>query len=117
MYKGKHGNKHPGAQHVVAGLAVFAIEQLNRSRHLCLVMEPMREPLVTFRRRLCEANSTSLHATNVKLMKSILRQVLAGLDYLHSECRIVHTGESFSPVPLAGLRADLTKTSRPTTSS
>ncbi|OAQ84122.1 CMGC/SRPK protein kinase [Purpureocillium lilacinum] len=91
MYKGKHGNKHPGAQHVVAGLAVFAIEQLNRSRHLCLVMEPMREPLVTFRRRLGEANSTSLHATNVKLMKSILRQVLAGLDYLHSECRIVHT--------------------------
>ncbi|UNI14834.1 hypothetical protein JDV02_001425 [Purpureocillium takamizusanense] len=54
-------------------------------------MEPMREPLMIFRKRLAMANSRSLHPTNVKLMKNILRQILSGLDYLHSECGIVHT--------------------------
>lgn len=55
--------------------------------HLCLVYEPMREPLWLFQRRW----------ENGKLppavLKVYLRFLLRGLDYLHSECHIIHTGE------------------------
>ena len=55
--------------------------------HLCLVYEPMREPLCLFQRRW--ENGKLLPA----LLKVYLRFLLRGLDYLHSECHIIHTGE------------------------
>ncbi|KAH6712576.1 CMGC protein kinase [Leptodontidium sp. MPI-SDFR-AT-0119] len=56
--------------------------------HLCLVYEPMREPLLLFQRRW--ENSKLPPA----LSKAYLRLLLRGLDYLHSECHIIHTGPS-----------------------
>ena len=55
--------------------------------HLCLVNEPMREPLWLFQRR--RENGKLPPA----LLKVYLRFLLRGLSYLHSECHIVHTGE------------------------
>ncbi|KAJ6130061.1 kinase domain protein [Penicillium capsulatum] len=53
--------------------------------HLCLVYEPMREPLWIFQGRF----------PSVKLPLSIAKAyiciLLTGLDYLHTECRVVHT--------------------------
>ncbi|KAL2355760.1 kinase-like domain-containing protein [Cryomyces antarcticus] len=46
--------------------------------HLCLGFEPMREPLWLFRRRFGAD-------------KAFLQILLEGLDYLHSECHIIHT--------------------------
>lgn len=55
-------------------------------RHLGLVLEPLREPLWIYKRRF--RNDVIPSA----LLKVLLRMVLQGLDYLHSECRIIHTG-------------------------
>ncbi|KFY29164.1 hypothetical protein V491_00162 [Pseudogymnoascus sp. VKM F-3775] len=53
--------------------------------HTCLVYEPMREPLWLFQKR-CRNGKLSLD-----LIKVYLTFLLRGLDYLHSECHIVHT--------------------------
>ncbi len=55
--------------------------------HLCLVYEPMREPLWMFQQRLPNSK------TPPPLLKVYLGIFLQALDYLHSECHIVHTGE------------------------
>lgn len=55
--------------------------------HVCLVYEPMREPLWLFQRRW-ENNKLP-----VAVLKVYLKFLLRGLDYLHSECHIIHTGE------------------------
>lgn len=53
--------------------------------HICLVYEPMREPLWLFRRRFKDGKFP------LALLKGHLKILLMGLDYLHSECHIVHT--------------------------
>ena len=59
--------------------------------HICLVYELMREPLWLFQKR-CRDGKLSL-----ALIKVYLTFLLRGLDYLHSECHIVHTGMSWTP--------------------
>ena len=58
------------------------------SAHLVLVYALMRESLTKFQRRLADCRLPS------DVMKSLLEMLLAGLDYLHSECHIIHTGTS-----------------------
>src|SRR5437667_4464599 len=53
--------------------------------HICLVYKPMREPLWLFQDRLKDNKFPSL------LLKGYLKLLLQGLDYLHSECHIIHT--------------------------
>ncbi|KAK2629686.1 hypothetical protein QTJ16_000506 [Diplocarpon rosae] len=53
--------------------------------HLCLVYEPMREPLWLFQRRWDNGRLPPA------LFKVYLKFLLRGLDYLHSECHIIHT--------------------------
>ncbi|TKA70545.1 hypothetical protein B0A49_05806, partial [Cryomyces minteri] len=53
--------------------------------HMCLVYEPMREPFWLFQRRFKD------HNVPLVLLKVHIKILLAGLDYLHSECHIVHT--------------------------
>lgn len=55
--------------------------------HLCLAYEPMREPFWILQKRFVERKLP------LSIAKSYLLILLAGLDYLHSECRIVHTGK------------------------
>ena len=56
----------------------------------CLVYPPMREPLSMYQRRFDDRNMP------LPLIKTYIRALLTGLDYLHKECRIVHTGKSLS---------------------
>jgi serine/threonine-protein kinase SRPK3 len=67
----------------------FEVASPNGS-HLCLVFEPMRESLVLFRRRFGAGKVTRPF---LPLFKVYLRILLEGLDYLHSECQIIHTGK------------------------
>lgn len=60
--------------------------------HLCLVNEPMREPLWILQRRFVDRKFP------LSIAKAFLYILLAGLDYLHSVCGIVHTGKNISAV-------------------
>ncbi|PKY02286.1 kinase-like protein [Aspergillus campestris IBT 28561] len=53
--------------------------------HSCLVYETMRESLSMYRRRFVDKQIP------LPLVKMYLRVLLTGLDYLHKDCRIVHT--------------------------
>ncbi|PYI04873.1 protein kinase, partial [Aspergillus sclerotiicarbonarius CBS 121057] len=54
-------------------------------KYMCLVYEPMREPLWMFQRRFVD------RTLPVPIAKAYIYFLLAGLDYLHSECKVVHT--------------------------
>jgi serine/threonine protein kinase len=54
--------------------------------HFCLVFDPMRETLTLFQSRLKRKRLP------VEVMKMYLVCLLKALDYIHTECRIVHTG-------------------------
>lgn len=60
-----------------------------RGSHLCMVFDPMREPLWMFKRRLSDSGKVT--RTCLPILKRHLRTILAGLEYLHSECKIIHT--------------------------
>ncbi|KAJ5852777.1 uncharacterized protein N7529_012162 [Penicillium soppii] len=51
----------------------------------CLVYPPMREPLSMYQRRFDDGKMP------LPLIKTYIRALLTGLDYLHKECRTVHT--------------------------
>jgi serine/threonine protein kinase len=55
--------------------------------HSCLVYPPMREPLSMYQRRFDNRKMP------LPLIKTYIRALLTGLDYLHKECRTVHTGK------------------------
>ncbi|KAJ9303084.1 hypothetical protein DTO271G3_458 [Paecilomyces variotii] len=53
--------------------------------HLCLVYPPMREPLSMYQRRFRDRKMP------LPLIKTYIRGLLTGLEYLHEKCRMVHT--------------------------
>ncbi len=55
--------------------------------HLCLVYEPMRESLWVFQKRFRDGKLPPA------VLKIYVKVLLLGLNYLHSECHIIHTGE------------------------
>jgi serine/threonine-protein kinase SRPK3 len=61
--------------------------------HLCLVYEPMREPLWLFQQRFRRRKFP------LALLKGYVKLLLQGLDYLHSECNVIHTGKLHPLLP------------------
>ena len=59
-------------------------------KHMCLVYKLMREPFWIFQRRFVDRN------VPLPLTKAYIYFLLVGLDYLHSECKVVHGGECLS---------------------
>ncbi|RAK77699.1 kinase domain protein [Aspergillus fijiensis CBS 313.89] len=53
--------------------------------HSCLVYPPLREPLSRYQQHFVDGRMP------LPLIKSYIRTLLSGLDYLHQECRVVHT--------------------------
>ncbi len=82
----KKNQSHEGFRFVRTMLDNFEVPGPH-GPHLCLVYEPMREPLGQFQRRWENG------VLPTALLKVYLRFLLRGLDYLHSECQIIHTGE------------------------
>lgn len=56
------------------------------AEHRCTVSEPLREPLWMY----CQRFVGNVIPPNV--VKVLVRMILEGLDYLHSQCQVIHTG-------------------------
>lgn len=95
---------HPGRNHVVQFLDWFELKpddgisstsktiHVTDCRHVCMTMEPLGETLLSLLRRLQSCDETNLK-TGIPtfLVQQIVRQMLQGLDFLHTECRLIHT--------------------------
>ncbi|OTA94876.1 hypothetical protein M434DRAFT_394248 [Hypoxylon sp. CO27-5] len=86
MYKrlseGNHA--HPGNRHVAAALDTFVLPRSGGDHH-CLVQKPMWDSW----RDLLLRNPTNRFTDD--LLKAGLKQLFLALDFLHTECKIVHT--------------------------
>uniref|UniRef100_UPI0037E9AFAA SRSF protein kinase 3-like n=1 Tax=Semicossyphus pulcher TaxID=241346 RepID=UPI0037E9AFAA len=76
--------KDPKRERVVNLIDDFRITGEN-GEHVCMVLEVLGHQLL---RWIIKSNYTGLP---LPCVKSILRQVLQGLDYLHAKCKIIHT--------------------------
>ncbi|XP_069797911.1 SRSF protein kinase 1-like [Narcine bancroftii] len=74
----------PNKEKVVQLLDDFKTSGVNGS-HVCMVFEVLGHHLLKW---IIKSNYQGLP---VNCVKSIIRQVLQGLDYLHSKCKIIHT--------------------------
>ena len=75
---------HSGRCHVVGLVDNFRHSGPNGS-HVCMVFEVLGENLLGLIKRY-QHRGVPQH-----IVKQIAKQVLLGLDYLHNECRIIHT--------------------------
>uniref|UniRef100_A0A3B3XQ57 non-specific serine/threonine protein kinase n=1 Tax=Poecilia mexicana TaxID=48701 RepID=A0A3B3XQ57_9TELE len=76
-------SRHPSSQRIVQLLDEFKLVGVNGV--LCLVLELLGPSLRTW--QLCLGNPGLMQPW----VKQILSQVLQGLDYLHTRCKIIHT--------------------------
>ena len=76
---------HPGYHAIRRVYETFTIQGTD-GEHTCMVSELMREPLWIFRSHLVGRKLP------LRLMKVYVGKLLEALDYLHSECQIIHTG-------------------------
>ncbi|XP_059186302.1 SRSF protein kinase 3-like [Centropristis striata] len=76
--------KDPKRETIVNLIDDFRITGVN-GEHVCMVLEVLGHQLL---RWIVKSNYTGLP---LPCVKSILRQVLQGLDYLHTKCKIIHT--------------------------
>uniref|UniRef100_A0A8B9LJY5 non-specific serine/threonine protein kinase n=1 Tax=Astyanax mexicanus TaxID=7994 RepID=A0A8B9LJY5_ASTMX len=74
----------PSREKVVQLLDDFKISGVNGT-HVCMVFEVLGHHLLKW---IIKSNYQGLPSPCVK---SIIRQVLQGLDYLHTKCKIIHT--------------------------
>ena len=79
---------HPGHAHIRKALDIFTIPR-SGGDHPCLVQKPMWE---SFRDLLYRNPS---HRFTEDLLKAGLMQIFLALDYLHTECKLVHTGKAY----------------------
>ena len=85
QYLSRVNPSHPGYPHVRTALDTFTIHRPGGDHH-CLVQKPMWESF----RDLLYRNPT--HRFTEDLLRAGLMQVFLALDYLHTECKLVHTG-------------------------
>lgn len=76
--------KHPGYEHVRFMRDTFRVKG-RHSEHLCIVYDVLREPIDD-----CMQKFPGRRFSPAKL-RVLLPGLLHGLDYLHSECHVVHT--------------------------
>jgi hypothetical protein len=77
---------HRGSWHARTALDSFIIPR-SGGDHQCLIQKPMWENFSELKYR------NPIHRFTEDLLKAGLQQVLVALDYLHTECKLVHTGE------------------------
>ncbi|KAK4933863.1 hypothetical protein LTR66_015853 [Elasticomyces elasticus] len=79
------GNKsHPGYLHVRFMIETFSLKT-KHGEHLCIVYDVLREPLDECMQKLPNRLFSSSQ------LRKLLPALLKGLDYMHTDCHIVHT--------------------------
>ena len=99
--------EHPGRSAVRTTLDSFKVDGPHGFHH-CLVHPPLWDSLGDF----LEINSAGKLPLGV--LKSVMQRLLLGLDFLHTNCQIVHTGipnPSREEVPPEGEAEDVTRIS------
>ena len=87
---------HPGDEYVRKVVDSFEVEGPG-GKHLCLALEPLREPVWMLGRR---TGPNGLIPP--RFLKALLPSVLECLDFLHTKCHIIHTGTSIHTPGLNG---------------
>ena len=88
MYKRleRGSKKHPGYDAVRSVLDSFVIDGPD-GKHRCIVHHPLWESLLAFLHR------NPIRKLPVPVLAFTLQRLFAALDYLHTECKTIHTGE------------------------
>ncbi|PGH16528.1 CMGC/SRPK protein kinase [Helicocarpus griseus UAMH5409] len=84
-------SSHPGQAYIRLLKESFKI-QGPRGGHICMVFEPLREPLWLLAKHLGGVGLP------LAILKPFLKQLLQGLDFLHSHCHVIHTGNQCIPL-------------------
>ncbi|KAG8531805.1 uncharacterized protein KY384_003441 [Bacidia gigantensis] len=74
----------PEGRHFVRSLLDSFRLQTAHGEHICLVFEPLREPLWILMRRFED------EVLPPQLIKIMLQMLLHALDFLHSDCHVIH---------------------------
>lgn len=88
---------HPGRRHVLEYYDTFVLDGV----HICIVSEVLGPNLYNLTHRERSDPEETAHGKvllPLPILKSCLRQILLGLDYLHTSCGIIHTGELLGPI-------------------
>jgi hypothetical protein len=77
--------------HVSVRTCLGSFEITNQERkHLCQIYEPMRETMAMFQQRWPNRRMP------LPVAKAYILLLLLGIDYLHAECKLIHTGNHTS---------------------
>ncbi|CAL8339747.1 unnamed protein product [Lota lota] len=77
--------KDPTRENVVQLIDDFRVTGVNGQQHVCMVLEVLGHQLLKW---IIKSN---YHGLPLPCVRSIIKQVLQGLDYLHTKCKIIHT--------------------------
>ncbi|EGE04198.1 CMGC/CLK protein kinase [Trichophyton equinum CBS 127.97] len=84
--------RHTGWNFIRQLLDTFPLENpTSKKSHSCLVFEPLRESLGRYCRRWERG------VMPPEIFRIVLQMILQALDYLHSECHVIHTGSDLKP--------------------
>jgi serine/threonine protein kinase len=76
---------HPGHGYMVKILDDF-IHVGPNGPHSCIVFEALGQSVLNFQEQIKD------HLFPLQMMRTIAKQTLLALDYLHSCCKLIHTG-------------------------
>lgn len=88
---------HQGRGVLATAIEGYKVKSPRGDLHLVLVFEPLREPLWLLRRRITHQDYTTYES--LPFIKTHIRILLQGLDYMHSQGHVVHTGMLLSYLP------------------
>ncbi|GAB1315991.1 hypothetical protein MFIFM68171_06201 [Madurella fahalii] len=83
-YLSRVNPSHAGYRHVRSAVGSFALHH-PKGKHACLVQKPMWDSWKDLTRR------NPINRFTEELLKAGLRELFLALDYLHTECKLVHT--------------------------
>ena len=87
----KGNRKHLGSNYIRTAHDSFKIPRQGGD-HWCLVQEPMYDSMDNFLARVPD------HRLPPDMLRMSLFQIFVALDYVHKECRLVHTGQNLPAV-------------------